>query len=603
MRHLNYKGLRLRVKSAMTGNVGSRRAATLMLTLMLAMSMGGFAQDTIRLTWNAGTTQKQFFVAATNGENFKVDWGDGSTPDSKAGFGATINVGLTHIYASAGTYPVTVIADDANCRFLFLQCPYENISSLDIGNCTVLTNLSCYNNSLSNLNLSNNTALIYLYCRFNSLSNLDVSNNTALTHLDCYGNSLLSLDVSKNTALTYLDCNNNSLSVLGVSKNTALKWLYCCNNSLSILDVSKNTALTDLRCHNNSLLTLDVSNNTELTILSCYSNSLPILDVSKNTKLTNLDCANNFLSILDVSNNTALTELYCLNNRIPLSDLYIASEILKNNNSSNRYLGSQTLLPKNVLKGKTLFTDQSVFNTEYTKYIVKQGGSPANASDYTVTNGKITFHTLGIYDVIMANDSIISHASFPAEVTIELTVEDAGTDASLSNLTVSQGSLTPAFSSTTYNYTVAVPYSVSSITLTATPADVNAHVSGAGAKPLNVGDNPFTITVTAEDGTTTQHYLVTITRATDVGIEQLPITNYELRVYPNPTTGQLTIGISDMRFSDMRLFDMMGRQILIGQSEIGQSEIGIDVSTLSQGVYFVKIETDNGIVTRKFVKE
>jgi len=77
----------------------------------------------------------------------------------------------------------------------------------------------------------------------------------------------------------------------------------------------------------------------------------------------------------------------------------------------------------------------------------------------------------------------------------------------------------------------------------------------------------------------------------------------KISVYPNPTNGQLTIGISDMRFSDMRLFDMMGRQIPIGQSEIGQSEIGIDISHLSSGAYFLKIQTASGELVQKVIKE
>ena len=48
--------------------------------------------------------------------------------------------------------------------------------------------------------------LTYLQCGFNQLTSLDVSNNTALTDLYCWGNQLISLDVSNNTALNYLDC-------------------------------------------------------------------------------------------------------------------------------------------------------------------------------------------------------------------------------------------------------------------------------------------------------------------------------------------------------------------------------------------------------------
>jgi LPXTG-motif cell wall-anchored protein len=89
----------------------------------------------------------------------------------------------------------------------------------------------------------------------------------------------------------------------------------------------------------------------------------------------------------------------------------------------------------------------------------------------------------------------------------------ASTDATLSNLSVNPGTLSPAFSSATTSYNVEVPNTASSITLTATKADANATVSGDGVKSLSVGANKFEITVTAEDGTTQKIYTVTVTRA------------------------------------------------------------------------------------------
>jgi uncharacterized repeat protein (TIGR02543 family) len=90
-----------------------------------------------------------------------------------------------------------------------------------------------------------------------------------------------------------------------------------------------------------------------------------------------------------------------------------------------------------------------------------------------------------------------------------------GTDADLSELTVSAGALSPAFSAETTAYSVAVENAISSITVTGTPADTDATVSGNSgvAQALGVGDNPITIAVTAADGTTVKNYVVTVTRA------------------------------------------------------------------------------------------
>ena len=102
------------------------------------------------------------------------------------------------------------------------------------------------------------TSLEYLDCWYNQLTSLDVSNNPALTYLDCYDNQLTSLDVSNNPALTYLACGLNQLTTLDVSGCTALTYLNCGPNQLTTLDVSNNTALTELNCGPNQLTTLEV---------------------------------------------------------------------------------------------------------------------------------------------------------------------------------------------------------------------------------------------------------------------------------------------------------------------------------------------------------
>lgn len=98
----------------------------------------------------------------------------------------------------------------------------------------------------------------------------------------------------------------------------------------------------------------------------------------------------------------------------------------------------------------------------------------------------------------------------------------ASTDASLSSLAISNGTLSPGFVSSTTSYTVNVDNSVSSITLLPTTNQSNAAVtvngitvaSGNASAPVNlaVGSNIITTVVTAQDGSTTQTYTVTVTR-------------------------------------------------------------------------------------------
>lgn len=86
---------------------------------------------------------------------------------------------------------------------------------------------------------------------------------------------------------------------------------------------------------------------------------------------------------------------------------------------------------------------------------------------------------------------------------------------SLSNLTISQGTLSPAFSSSITNYTVSESSGVYSVTLT--PTKTNAAetitvngitvISGQASSPINLnqGSNVINIIATAEDGATTTY--------------------------------------------------------------------------------------------------
>ena len=70
----------------------------------------------------------------------------------------------------------------------------------------------------------------------------------------------------------------------------------------------------------------------------------------------------------------------------------------------------------------------------------------------------------------------------------------------LSSLSISEGELSPAFSSDVTEYSVELASSVTSITVNASASDAKASVSGTGEISLNAGDNRIEITVTAENG-------------------------------------------------------------------------------------------------------
>lgn len=88
-------------------------------------------------------------------------------------------------------------------------------------------------------------------------------------------------------------------------------------------------------------------------------------------------------------------------------------------------------------------------------------------------------------------------------------------DASLASLTISPGTLNPAFSADVTEYTAAVSSDVTSVTVSAPAKDGGAKVAVSGNDELQDGENTITCTVTAEDGVTTKTYTIVVTKSDD----------------------------------------------------------------------------------------
>jgi len=130
-------------------------------------------------------------------------------------------------------------------------------------------------------------------------------------------------------------------------------------------------------------------------------------------------------------------------------------------------------------------------------------------------------------------------AGNPASVTA------LSSNANLIGLSISAGILTPAFTTATISYTISVANAVISLTVTPKSADALATIkingttvssgTASGSIPLNVGTNMITTIVTAQNGTTTKIYTVTVTRA---GSNNANLTALKL---VNPITAKTTV--------------------------------------------------------------
>ncbi|MDL2240654.1 cadherin-like beta sandwich domain-containing protein, partial [Bacteroidales bacterium OttesenSCG-928-K22] len=229
------------------------------------------------------------------------------------------------------------------------------------------------------------------------------------------------------------------------------------------------------------------------------------------------------------------------------------------------HTGMQTLSVGNNTFTITVTAEDETYSEDYV-IIVRRQADDATLLSLTVSEGELNPEfaaTIFDYNVIVGNDveelditAVANHENavitgdtgtqqllvgdndFTITVTAEdnsysenylVTVRRLSNDATLLSLLVSEGELDPEFAATEFEYDVIVGADIEEIIITAIAVDENAVITGdTGIQTLTVGDNVFTITVTAEDGSY-QDYTITVLRQSgDASLESLTISEGDL---------------------------------------------------------------------------
>lgn len=86
----------------------------------------------------------------------------------------------------------------------------------------------------------------------------------------------------------------------------------------------------------------------------------------------------------------------------------------------------------------------------------------------------------------------------------------------------------------------------------------------------------------------------------------LSVQNFEanqIAVFPNPSNGIFNISFGNLNPIKIDVYDISGKLILQkNQLEISNNQTNIDLSNVSDGLYFVKISTENNTITKRIIK-
>ena len=97
-----------------------------------------------------------------------------------------------------------------------------------------------------------------------------------------------------------------------------------------------------------------------------------------------------------------------------------------------------------------------------------------------------------------------------------------------------------------------------------------------------------------------ERFTVFFTADNTLGAQELIIQN--IKFYPNPAKDVLNILSANQPLEQIEIYDMRGR-LLEQYSAENNVSFSINVSALRTGVYFVKINTASGSITKRFIKE
>ena len=672
----NKEGLRifLRQPSSTAGQINAEK-----LGLTIADTANWLIDETwvssvAGITWNNATPKQVISVVCDHkmlaGTLDATKWSEITFLKCEVNGFTQLNLsGCTALtYLECGDNPLTQLDVSTNIALTQLRFWRNSFSQLDLSKNTALTELIFYGTSFAKIDVSSCTALTYLSSTWNRLTELDVSKNTALTELYCNNNRLTALDVSTNTALTILGCDNNQLQKLDLSKNIALTELHCCENQLTSLNLSKNTALTSIYCNNNRLPLSDLyaaservanQNNKKLGTqnISINANVGEVLFKGTEDKFKGTTTQ---YSNITKNGTTALPSNYTINNgtiqfdSIGKYSVTMTNAAIVSDTSQPAQVIATITVSYNRISGKIYHQDQTPVKSGVVqlcddKNEVKDSVSIASNGSYVfsnVANGDYRVRVKGSDSTLRTyygntenwgDATVVSIANKKSVDSVDITliprlVLPKGT-AFISGILEEDtvGKKQKGVGRTIPGEDVSLQMSQGGgwQTVAVALTDANGHFEfsdlPAGTYRFSVDILGMTLLdnkVTPINTGDSVEVLLTM-KEIETGIEQLQVTSYKLRVYPNPTTGQLTIVMNNeqLTMNNVEIYSIVGQCVYTSPNpskrgehttpiffegekapsplERAGGEVVIDISHLPAGMYFLKV--GNQVV--KFVKE
>ncbi|MCL2511079.1 MAG: M6 family metalloprotease domain-containing protein [Bacteroidales bacterium] len=289
------------------------------------------------------------------------------------------------------------------------------------------------------------------------------------------------------------------------------------------------------------------------------------------------------------------------------------------------------------------------FVAENTTLVANFGSSNANLASLTMSSGELTpdfSPTTTDYTVHVSNTVstiTITGVAQDANATVTDNVTDAPLIVGNNKFTIN----VKAQDNTTKKYSVTV-VRLNSFTITASVEDnTGGTISPEGEVAVDEGGD-ITFSMSPDDGYYIEYVLIdgenvgteTTYQFTDVTSDHIiavrfkqstaiaDVETQQIKIYPNPTEGEIQVTSYELRVTSIEIYDVFGRLVttssfghtntttpsfghpskggeLVGGKfpSFGGAGVVLNISHLPSGVYFLKIQTENDVITRKIVKK
>ena len=560
--------------------------------------------DNVELIWNPGGFDFEVgfeLLDPSNNVLYTHTQGISPTPGSLYTFTSTCPSSANDVTnvsnLSAGSYDLT-ITDGVGCSLTETYNVINAPSALVITNVNVTNDLCNQNNGQIDIIVTGGTSLTYtidgnpqppfgtpgLFLNLNAgsyLIGVTDGNGCTIDSLITVGN-----DATFTTTVSSTDenCSQGNgtidLTLTGAGNNINYNW----SNGATTED------LTGLSAGTYTCTIEDLDNFCTDVVTVTITN---LADISVSSTVTDENCSNGMGAIdLTVTGGTTVT--YSWDNGASTEDLTGLSAgtyICIITNTTTNCVVKDTSVINNVTTGITITTlttgNELCGNGQGVIETIASGG--VGPYSYSWSNGVTTENnynlSAGTYTLTATDDNDGCNATETYTISNDVLYTASGVVSNETCPNCNNGSIDVTLNEITPD----APY-----TYTWSNGETTEDLT-------NIGEGTYTVTISSVSGCNTTLTFTVIDDSTTVGISKSDL--IALSIYPNPTNDKVYINYNVSTTDNLivNILDLQGKIIYSKNVATHNGQLMVDLSELSDGVYFVNLTTSVGVKTVKLI--